>query len=751
VELIKLGKLGLDCRFLNFAPQCDGWMNLTQHGGSGSFVIFWSGLWKLTTAATIPYFTGQYGNSPRGFGFVTIGANVDEFHQPAVESSKRLGEIINEHSEVAAAQQVTLINSIKNALTSAYYEIGLSTVALTILVIMVAVWMASYLSKRITVLVQGVHRFQDGDLDFRLPVHTHDEMGELTLSINDMAENLELAFGDLQESADNIARKNEDNQKLVEEMRQEITEREKAELQMIESEARLHHVFEVINEGIWDWDVKSGHLSHNQQWYRSLKIDRSAFEDDVEEFKELIYPEDREEVFNKIDALIRRESDLYFSEHRMIRGDGSVIWVQDRGQVTDFDESGNPTRVIGSFTDITDQRQSEVALKKAKDEAELANRAKSDFLATMSHEIRTPMNGVIGMTSILLETNLDQEQKQCVETIRESGDALLVIINDILDISKLESNQILLDENEFQLPQLVESVLEILNPKSTHRSLKLNFENEIPPGMIFIGDSGRIRQILMNLIGNAIKFTEQGKVSVLTHAKSLQDDLMQVHISVRDTGIGIPLEQIDHLFDPFVQVDSTSTKKFGGTGLGLTISRKLVEAMGGDIGVESEPGKGSQFWFRIPLKSRQDSDLEDVSQPINAIDASESPTKALKILVVEDIAVNQLIARKLIEKKGHIVDIAANGLEAISAIQHTHYDLIFMDIRMPEMDGLAATREIRKMNTQAANVSIVAMTANATKDDVKECFDAGMNDFISKPINQNKIENILRKFGSPDK
>ncbi len=413
------------------------------------------------------------------------------------------------------------------------------------------------------------------------------------------------------------------------------------------------------------------------------------------------------------------------------------------------DEIGNLVSWFNIFLDnLKRQKQAEKDLHQAKSEAEHANQAKSEFLATMSHEIRTPMNGVTGMTSLLLDTKLDEEQKHYVEVIRDSGDALLNIISDILDISKLESRQLALVANEFDLAQLCEAVIDILKPRfqSEQVALGLNLTDTVDGHLL--GDSGRIRPVLMNLLGNALKFTDRGRVDLNITVKDHHSDITEVRFEVADTGIGIDPDKLDQLFDSFFQVDATRTSKYGGSGLGLAISRKLVEAMGGTIGVESEPGQGSRFWFELPLKKASaDSTSSAMWDPLlNPTDTSAAFDKPLRILVVEDIAINQVIARKLIEKMQHRVDTVDNGIKALQALEQTEYDLVFMDVRMPEMDGLEATRQIRKAETNYQQMYVVAMTANATSQDVQECMDAGMNDFVSKPINREKIEHAIAVY-----
>lgn len=530
---------------------------------------------------------------------------------------------------------------------------------------------------------------------------------------------------------------------------QDITDLINAQKRVAESEARLQNVLDVIKEGVWDWHIPSGKLVHNRQWFELLGLHSDDLQNDLQAFQNMIHPDDQASVMQRVTRLLEGDCDTYFSEHRMCKSDGSVIWVQDRGRIAEWDDAGRPVRMIGSFADITERRQSDEALHNAKQEAEMASRAKSEFLAAMSHEIRTPMNGVIGMTSVLLDTALDDEQRNYVETIRESGDALLTIINDILDISKLEANQMQFEDNEFDLQQLVGGVIELLKRRVDEKRVALVLEDRTPPNNHYLGDAGRIRQIILNLLGNAIKFTDEGEVRLTLEIGKTAAQREVVRFSIDDTGIGISPDKIAGLFENFVQADATITSRYGGTGLGLAICKRLVAGMGGDIGVESEQGRGSRFWFEIPLKRLDgDEDAYEITSEIGVAEqqANATHSRKLRVLVVEDNVVNQLVARKLIGKYGHSVDVAANGLEALKAVADHAYDLVFMDVRMPEMDGLSATREIRAMKGDERMVPIVAMTANATNEDVHECRESGMDDFVSKPINALKLWEILKRY-----
>ena len=387
-------------------------------------------------------------------------------------------------------------------------------------------------------------------------------------------------------------------------------------------------------------------------------------------------------------------------------------------------------------------------LKANEEAARSAAQAKSDFLATMSHEIRTPMNGILGMVHLLQRTELEAAQRDYVKTIAESGETLLTLLNDILDISRIEAGRLRLEVRPFELAPLVDSVAHLLQPRAEEEglSIQVSIAPGVPPWLQ--ADENRLRQVLLNLVGNAVKFTASGSVTV---AVERRDGAMHswLEFSVTDTGPGIPKVMQQQLFEPFTQADSGTARRYGGSGLGLAICKRLVEAMDGLIGVDSAPGQGSTFYFRLPMRPAE-SPSEEHGEPQLRSAQAGAEIRPLKVLVADDSPINRRVVTELLRQSGHRCVEAVNGREAVEAVEREAFDVVLMDLHMPELDGLAATREIRALDTQErAQVPILAVSADIMPTEQEACREAGMNGFIAKPFSPPKLEQEMARLARP--
>jgi PAS domain S-box-containing protein len=700
----------------------------------------------------------------------------------------------------------------------------------------------------------------------------------------------------------------------------DISERQRAAAALRESERRLDYALAATGEGVWDWEITTNRVRHNGQWCRHLGLDDSFLEHGLEEFVALIHAEDRAEVDARIGACLHGAGP-YQSEHRMRRADGTYIRVLDRGNVVERDDAGAPLRMVGSFTDVTERRRIDEELRRhrehlaelvsertqqladanqvlsareyslrelneeltlARDRAEAASRAKSTFLANMSHEIRTPMNAIIGLTELMRREVKDPAQRERLGKVSEAAGHLLAIINDILDISKIEAGKLLLEQSDFAFEALLQEACSLIAERAAGKGLEVVLEVDDSLRGLVRGDPMRLRQALLNYLGNAIKFTERGAIIVRALRVDESATEITVRVEVQDSGVGIAPEHLRRLFSAFEQADSSTTRKYGGTGLGLAINQRLAALMGGDVGADSTQGVGSTFWLTarlgkaapapeaaLPnrlagrralvaddlaearaasrqllesmglsvqtvttgeqaveavLQAQRDgapfdvvlvdsrmpgagaaetmqrlgrldlerkpaailmtgvgelqleqrvqalglatiirkpitastlhdalqrvlggtvSAIEPVPPPPAALDAARSHGR--RVLLAEDNPINQEVAVELLRANGLIVDVAPDGALAVEMAQKQTYDLILMDVQMPKMDGLEATRAIRN-GALGADTPIVAMTANAFEEDRRQCLAAGMNDHIAKPVEMRVLHTALQRW-----
>lgn len=439
---------------------------------------------------------------------------------------------------------------------------------------------------------------------------------------------------------------------------------------------------------------------------------------------------------------------LLKATRRARRGDLNVKVIHK-----EEDEVGELAQSFNEMTDVLqrkleDLRQTKMKAEVASEKAVSASKSKSQFLANMSHEIRTPMNGIIGVSRMLEETQLNPQQREYLSIIQNSSHSLLSLINDILDISKIEADKMEMESIEFDLLSTIDNVIATMKYSASTKNLDLLINSNIKMNNSLVGDPNRIRQILLNLVGNAIKFTEKGKVQIhIREIPSLEIGKHRIYFEVEDEGIGIPEDKLKNLFTSFHQVDASTSRKFGGTGLGLSICKRLVEMMKGQIGVESQLGVGSKFWFFIELsEGRPLTELAELSKPRQFTSTIDS--EGIKILIAEDNLINQLVAKNMVEKMGFETVLVENGVQAIHAIHNdSNIKLILMDCQMPEMDGYEATRNIRKsINPDIRDIYIIALTANALADDKDNCLKAGMDDFISKPMEPSALEEKIHAY-----
>jgi len=566
----------------------------------------------------------------------------------------------------------------------------------------------------------------------------------------------------------------------------DITDRKLADEEVRASREMLRLVMDNIPQLIFWKDRNSDFLGCNKMFSEAagMAVEEIVGKNDYD----LPWSKEESDWFRQCDREVMGQDIAQLNiQETLARADGRKSWI-NTCKIPLHDHEGKVIGVLGTIEDITQRKLAEAELLQhrehledlvklrtaeltaAKEQAEVANQAKSVFLAHMSHEIRTPLNGVVGMTSLLMDTELDSRQRDYAGSIKNSSEVLLTVINDILDYSRIEAGKLEFATFDFNLRTTLQNVIDLLGLEAQQKGLVLT--GRIDPAIpeVLRGDPDRLRQVLLNLVNNAIKFTAEGSVTMRVELRREDAGQVELFFEVTDTGIGIPIELRDRLFQSFSQLDSSTTRKYGGTGLGLAICKRLVEMMHGMIGVESSPGRGARFWFTVvlensvvldrePRRSDQSSQEEDVillplhseagtDQGREATVAAESGlitegNDKVNILVADDCTTNQKVALFMLAKMGYTAHAVANGREALEQLTQNKYDLVLMDMEMPEMDGLQATREIRLGHAGNRGVGIIAMTANAMQGDREKCLTGGMDDYIAKPIDPKLL---LRKI-----
>jgi PAS domain S-box-containing protein len=545
---------------------------------------------------------------------------------------------------------------------------------------------------------------------------------------------------------------NKEKDAFLEQLQNEMKERRRAQDALKASEAMIRSIIEKTPVGMCITDEK-GHFEFVNPAYCSMYHYRPE-ELTGQHFTKIVPEDCREHLSCLHDQFLAGESEIRGEWNVQTKAGDMLTVLADAARITGQD--GSPKKVT-FVIDITDRKLIEKELEKAKAAAEVASLAKSEFLASMSHEIRTPMNAIIGMTDLTLQTDLTKEQRDYLKTVRTSSDHLLSIINEILDLSKIESGKLALEHIDFELGDILRSTLKTLSVQATKKGLSLELEVAFEKPCYLKGDPVRLRQIIVNLVGNAVKFTEKGEIRVRAEIRygnayrtlheNLSDSAVSMLFSVADTGIGVPYDKQEKIFESFSQADSSTTRQYGGTGLGLTISRMLVELMGGTIWLESGTDKGSVFYFTAVFEKgeRVSEQTED-----KKTETPEPREKVLNVLLADDNELNIMVASIPLNRMGHRVTVAGNGKEVIERLKAEAFDLVLMDLEMPEMNGLEATRRIRKgeAGERSRNIPIIAMTAHALTGYQAQCRDAGMDDYISKPVNFENLSAMLDKIGS---
>jgi len=525
---------------------------------------------------------------------------------------------------------------------------------------------------------------------------------------------------------------------------QDITNLKKLEEIAITNEKFIKESQSIAHLGNWEFDIESMQFKWSEEVYKIFGLIPTQSTPSFDEFVSMMHIDDKANYLNAVDEAVINGTPYEF-DYRFYLPDMTLRYAYAIGKPI-FNEDDKVVKLVGTIMDITERKLAEDELKFAMIRAEDATKAKSRFLANMSHEIRTPLNHIVGMAEILKSTKLLPEQIDNLDIINTSANNLLSIINDILDFSKIEAGKMEISNEKFDLHKVVNDIVKLIKFKTDEKRIKLdiNIDSDVP--LTVIGDAVRLNQILLNLTNNSVKFTEKGSIALTVKKISDNQNKLTLLFKVSDTGIGISPQMQEILFHEFTQEFSSNTRKYGGTGLGLAISKRLTEMMGGEIGVKSEIDKGSEFWFTVNFIKYFPKEIEENPMLVEAVDHEKK--SGLKLLLAEDNLINQRIAKIAIEKLGHSVEIADNGKIAFEKYKQNDFDMILMDIQMPEMDGISATKAIREYEREHPEkkyIKIIAMTANVMKEDQELYIQTEMDNFISKPFKQEELGKILER------
>lgn len=518
----------------------------------------------------------------------------------------------------------------------------------------------------------------------------------------------------------------------------DITEQKNTQEELEKAEQRWKYALNSSQDGVWDWSVKDGKAYFSKMWKGMLGYEESDISDSFSEWEKLVHPDDKQRSFEEILKHVKNQTENYVLEHRLMHKDGNYKWILARGKIIERDEYGNPVRFIGTHTDIDPIKRTEEDLKAAQAKSEQAAEAKSQFLSTISHEIRTPLNAVIGFSNLLQREGNIAQDSEYLQNIQTSAGHLLSLVNNVLDISKIESGKVEFEKREFDLEKLIDENMAMLSLRAKEKAIELK-RGYIPSLQYsIIGDPLRLTQVLNNLIGNAVKFTDKGYVTVDVIILSDTEKSIELKFSIKDTGTGIAKGKIDSVFESFAQANTDIARRYGGTGLGLTISKLLVNLQGGQIGVDSKIHEGSTFYFNLVFQKGKLLRKAD----FNKVEEKEVPLTGFRVLVAEDNLFNTKVLTRFLEIWDISYQVAENGSIALELLAESQFDLVLMDLHMPVMDGYEATVKIRESGNL---IYIIALTASGNFNSKNEMKDKGFDDYAIKPINTKELYKKLKE------